>query len=250
MDKYKKPKHAPMNADLPFIKCATCERMVLTVLKEVTTLVDAANKKAPKKAQTRRFESSSNLGGLEESVEDVLAKVCDPENDGLKEYGKERRSASGKWLAAHDVAKSTADRRKLVLEPKDAGHCRRECRTIAKACESVMERVSADDDTDLASYLISALKEKLSVGTVQQRVCTKIAGVCKKGAVPLWPEGKPRKNEQFKPKTEQDLKTEEMLATMAGEHGNGITMMQPGDYELPGSENRAPDEIDVLKDEL
>ena len=79
-----------------------------------------------------------------------------------------------------------------------------------------------------------------------------MAGVCKKGKVPLWPEGKVRKNEEFKPKTDQDKKLQHMLETMAGENGNGISLMNPGDYDLPGDDYTPPkvDEIDILKDEI
>ena len=87
------------------------------------------------------------------------------------------------------------------------------------------------------------------MGMVEQRLCTKMGRVCRKGNVPLWPEGKPRMNEQFKPKDEQDLKLEEMVATMAGDHGTGITMMKPGEYDLRDG-TVTIDEIDVLKEEL
>ena len=35
------------------------------------------------------------LGGLEDATEDVLTQLCDPENDGRKEYGKAARSGAG-----------------------------------------------------------------------------------------------------------------------------------------------------------
>ena len=67
--------------------------------------------------------------------------------------------------------------------------------------------------------------------------------------VPLWPEGKPRMNEQFKAKTAEELRTEFMAETMAGEGGNGITIARPEDYDL-GDGKKKVDDVDVLKEEL
>ena len=53
------------------------------------------------------------------------------------------------------------------------GHCRRECRTIEKACAGVV-----DDIDELGEYLLSAAREGKSAGTVAQRVCVKMAGRC------------------------------------------------------------------------
>ena len=52
--------------------------------------------------------------------------------------------------------------------------------------------------------------------------------------------------------SDQDKKLESMLETMAGENGNGISVMQPGDYDLPGDSpsKHKVDDIDILRDEL
>ena len=172
-----------------------------------------------------------------DSREDLLEKICDADAD-----GKEGRGDEGIWLSELDVVKQG---QALVLEHKGPGYCRRECRTIAKACDSVMEKLDSDE---LVELLFSTSKEKQSAGVAAQRVCTKMAGVCKKGKVPLWPEGKARKNEQFKPKDKKDDDLEDLLASMKGMPGGaGLTMMKPGDMDL-GDDHI--DEIDVLKDEV
>ena len=77
-----------------------------------------------------------------------------------------------------------------------------------------------------------------------------MAGVCKKGKTPAWPEGKVRKNEQFKPKTAKDKQTEELMASlqsMPGMGGQGLSMMTGSDIDL--GENKV-DPIDELKDEV
>lgn len=162
---------------------------------------------------------------------------------GLAErQGKEGRGKDGVWMSELDVSKKG---QALVLTHQGPGYCRRECRTIAKACESVMEKLDSDE---LAEVLISSTQEKKSAGVVAQRVCTKMAGVCKKGKVPLWPEGKVRKNEQFKPKDSKDDELEDMLAGLKGmPGGGGLTMMKPGELDLGDDK---VDDIDVLKDEL
>ena len=78
-------------------------------------------------------------------------------------------------------------------------------------------------------------------------MCTQMAGVCKKGKVPLWPEGKVRKNEQFKPKDKSSSDIDDLLASMGGmPGGGGMTAMSASDLDLGGE----VDEIDILKDEL
>jgi len=193
---------------------------------------------APKSEKKRRFDHSSDLGGLEASVEDLISSVCDSE------------SKEGAWMSDYDIVKrGTA----LKLESQVGGdtvggHCRRECRTecrklapdghhhllapapkapavavcgaegarrrrspkalavaalqrhqsgpsapslatalrcrtIEKACAGVVDGID-----ELAEYLLTAAREGKSVGTVAQRVCTKMAGVCKKGKTPAWPD--------------------------------------------------------------
>ena len=65
---------------------------------------------------------------------------------------------------------------------------------------------------------------------------------------PLWPAGKPRQNEQFKPKDKKDSELEDLLASMQDmPGGGGMTMMNPSEMDLGDDK---VDDIDVLKDEL
>ena len=116
----KKPKPAPLNKDVPYIKCQACELMAARALAQVKELVAGA---APKSEKKRRFDHSSDLGGLEAEVEDLVGSVCDSE------------SKAGAWMAEYDIVKRGAA---LKLESQVGGdtvggHCRRECRTIEKA---------------------------------------------------------------------------------------------------------------------
>ena len=73
--------------------------------------------------------------------------------------------------------------------------------------------------------------------------------MCKKAKRPLWPEGKPRKNEEFKPRDPKDDDLEDLIASM----NNGMpgaqqmSMMRPSEMDLGDGQI---DEIDVLKDEM
>ena len=245
----KKAKSAPLNGDLPYLECPVCEKAMSEAMKQVTALVAADTTQKPKKGAKRRFESANNLGDVEGHTEEFLRDMCVPDNDGLKEYGKPRRSPAGVWLAELDVVKQGSH---LVLDHRGSGHCRRECRTLAKSCEALMDRLG-DGDDDLSAYLVSAAREQVAESAVVHKVCHQMAGVCTPAKRKTWKEGRVRKNEQFKPKTEEEKRQELMLETMAGENGNGITMMKPGDYDFPdgyGDLGGNVDDIDVLKDEL
>jgi hypothetical protein len=210
----KKPKPAPLTADLKYIRCTVCEKLVAEALRQMEELTSV------------------------NQVEDMLERLCDADAD-----GKEGRGREGVWMSELDISKQG---QALVLENKGPGYCRRECRTIAKSCDSVVEKLG--DDDDFASFLLNAKQENQSVGTVVQRVCVKMAGVCKKGKVPLWPEGKPRKNEEFKPKDKTQADVEDLLASLQGMPGGaGMTAMSASDFDLGDGKE---DPIDVLKDEM
>jgi hypothetical protein len=228
----KKPKPSPLTKDVKFIKCQTCEIATAKALEQVKALLAA---KAPPTEKKRRFDHSSDLGGIEASVEDVVSALCNSE------------AKEGSWMADYDIVKrgSALKLENQVGGDVAGGHCRRECRTIEKACADVVDSVD-----ELGEYLLEAAREGKSTGTVAQRVCTKMAGVCKKGKTPPWPEGKVRKNEQFKPKTKKDKETDELMANlrnMPGMEGQGLSMMSGSDLDLGDG---AVDDIDVLKDEL
>ena len=207
----KKPKPAPLKADLKYIKCAVCEKMVAEALRQMEDL------------------SSTS------AVEDMLERVCDADAD-----GKEGRGKEGSWMSELDVSKKG---QQLLVEHKGPGHCRRECRTVAKACDSVVEKLENDE---LAEVLLNGARAQTSTGMIAQRVCVQMAGVCKKGKVPLWPEGKVRQNEVFKPKEKKDSDIDDLLASMGGMGGmGGLTTMSASDMDLG-----IVDEIDQLRDEL
>ena len=71
--------------------------------------------------------------------------------------------------------------------------------------------------------------------------------MCKKGKVPLWPEGKARKDEEFKPRDEKQDSIDDLLASLNKDapEGQALTSMSAGDLDLGGDE-----EEEALKEEL
>lgn len=228
-DMPKKPKPAPMDADIKYIRCAVCERAAGQLFKQVEAAV-AGNKPAPEKR--RRFDTSASTGDLEAQVEEIVANVCDADKD------------KGGWMAEYDVVKGEdkAGNGALLLEHKGPGHCRRECRTIAKTCAATIEKV----DSELPELLLEYVRAGKSEGTLIQRVCTKLAGVCKKGRTPAYPAGKVRRNEEFKEKTQKDIDNEKLMETLKGMPGGGGMQMLGGDDIDLGDD----DGSDGLKDEV
>ena len=236
----KKPKPAPLKDDLKYIKCATCQKMAGEAYRKV---VEFYEEQPPDTPARRRFEASG-AATLSERVELLLEEICNPEND-----GKKGASASGKWLRNYDIRKKSQGGAATELELVNAGKgiCRRECYTIAKSCESLLSKLS-DGEDDLSEVLIKMVKERQSAGMVQQRICTKLAGVCKKGKVPLWPEGKARKDEEFKPRDEKQDSIDDLLASLNKDapEGQALTSMSAGDLDLGGDD----EEEEALKEEL
>ena len=62
---------------------------------------------APKSEKKRRFDHSSDLGGIEASVEDLVGSICDSE------------SKEGAWMAEYDIVKRGAA---LKLENQVGGN--------------------------------------------------------------------------------------------------------------------------------
>jgi hypothetical protein len=237
-DPPKKPKPAPMNEDLPYIACGVCTHLVTEMLRQSQEM---AKGEVPTVEKKRRFDFSHERGALQASIEDVISRICDADQDGLEGRGKQ-----GLWMSELDISK---DGRQLVLENKGSGFCRRECRTIAKSCERVREKLE-DADDDLAETLLAAIRSKQPAPELAQRVCTTMAGVCKKkGKGKLWPEGKPRMNEQFKHRNSKWNELEEFLGSMKGTMGEDmkLNVLRPGEMSIDGDE---VDELDVLKEEL
>lgn len=121
-------KPAPLDGDIPYIRCSVCDELALQLHAAAGRMVKELG---PKRQPKRRLETSSNLGGLEEQVETMLTEICNVEK------------TAGKWLRNYDISKAGSA---LSLVKRKPGKCRRECRTVEKACNAVLEAQKGDDD--------------------------------------------------------------------------------------------------------
>lgn len=165
------------------------------------TLKAKKSKKQPK----RRLETNSNLGGVEEETETMLLSICNPEEP------------VGKWMRHIDIVKAG---NMLMLNTMPLGKCRRECRTIEKACNGVLDLLG---DEDLSEIILEAAREKAGTAALGKHLCASASSVCTKGKTPLWPDSKIRKNEEFWQLNEEEIADEqrtEDAAKMTGPTGN------------------------------
>lgn len=95
----------------------------------------------------------------EADILDRLEKMCDPDTD------------EGEWISRFDIQES---KDKLVLKDMGVvGECNAKCRTIARACESIVESA---DLTDLSEALYSGSKR----AELTQTLCYGSRGACVK----------------------------------------------------------------------
>lgn len=80
----------------------------------------------------------------------------------------------GSWVGQIDLVKDGTTLM-LATQPHD-GKCRRECRTVERACEDVLDKA----DTDFTEILYNSAKDGESLEQVQRLICNRAAGVCKK----------------------------------------------------------------------
>ena len=188
--------YPPLKKDIPFIKCQVCQRMAQSAFGSVQTLVQEHEAK-PKKPKGKKKTFNDGTTSFEhkgdgdakllEDIDGVMDRVCDVE------------SKEGSWMAATDIVKQGEELKLIYIKP---GTCRRECRTMARACEQIVESI----DEEIAQAMHKAVVAGQSVGMAAQRVCNKLTKVCKKGATP--PFKGTRKNEDFWPFTDEDVKFE------------------------------------------
>lgn len=227
----KRAQPAPLDDDIPYIRCGVCRALARKLYAEAEAIVA---KHGPKKVRKTRLESDSNLGGSEGDVETLLLHVCNPEK------------TPGKWMRELDVYKNGSA---LLFKQMPIGRCRRECRTIEKVCYQLLEDTG---DDDLGEILLLGVKSSTGLAAFSEHMCKKMTKACKKGQPPPWPEGKVRKNEEFIPLTKNEIADEEateQAQQVKTKSGNPIKSYKLQDFDIDGFRGKA-DPRDELKDEL
>jgi hypothetical protein len=151
------PKSEVVKSDLPYIRCDVCRRMTEMAYEHAKQVLDKRFKyKAKRKNEIVNFDG-------EAEVADYIEKLCAPDKAG----------SPGEWIKSIDLV---ADGDRLVLHNTGLpGHCDRECRTIERACEDIVDAA----DTDFSEVLYEAVKDGTDLEKVQRLVCNRSAKVCK-----------------------------------------------------------------------
>ena len=127
-----------------YLGCTVCKLAVEEIWKEALRLREEAPYKKPS----------------EDMYQDSIAQICDPIKD------------LGEWVAMYDVTQSERGAPLRMEKQEYMCECRRECRTIQKACENIIN----EHMEDMAESLYK--RDAASLEKFSNRVCTKWAEAC------------------------------------------------------------------------
>ena len=182
-----KPQAEIMKADLKYIKCGVCRKMVEIAHDKATELLEKRFKhKKKRKHEVVEFDG-------EGAVQEFVEKMCNP----LK--------PEGDWVGRIDLVQE-GTQLQLATQPSH-GKCKKECRTIERACDDVLDAA----DTEFTEILYNAIKEGEPIDKVQRYICNRAAGVCKKKPPPLTTR---KEDERFEPMTPEEKQMQDMQANL------------------------------------
>lgn len=134
----------PIHKSVKDLECVVCKKAAQVLWDAALELRETAPYKKPS----------------EDMYFDTIVELCVPEKDG------------GEWITFQDVVQKSEGAPLKLEDQGYLGECRRECRTVAKACANVFE----EHREDVAESLFkrdAATFEKFS-----NRICVKWSGVC------------------------------------------------------------------------
>ena len=155
----------PIHKSVKDLECVVCKKAAQVLWDAALELRETAPYKKPS----------------EDMYQDSIAQVCDPIKD------------LGEWVAMYDITQSERGAPLKMEKQEYMCECRRECRTIQKACENLVNEHAEDMAESLYKRDASSL-EKFS-----NRVCTKWAGACPGGGYKTYL----HPNEHFMPLDEE-----------------------------------------------
>ena len=97
----------------------------------------------------------------EDEMQELTEELCNPDLD------------EGEWITFYDITQSEKGAALKIEKQEYVGECRKECRTIAKACATVYD----EHREDVAEALYKQ-QETLTAEKLKGRLCTKWSGVC------------------------------------------------------------------------
>jgi len=185
--KNQKPQAELLKADMKYIRCGVCRKMVdVAYHKSEELLRKRFQVKKKRKNEVTEFDG-------EGAVQEFVEKMCNP----LK--------PEGEWVGMIDL-KQEGEELQLAQQPT-AGKCLKECRTIEATCDEVLDKA----DAEFTEILYNAIKDGNTIEQAQRYICNRAAGVCKKKPPPL----KTRKvDEKFLPMTAEEKQMQDMQANL------------------------------------
>lgn len=206
-------KSAPAAArkeDIKFIKCAVCNEIAKQLSQQVNKKRDEV---APKQLS-------------EYQIIEVAENVCN------------LKRSEGDWMLHEDIVEEGD---KLVLvEQKEEGECKTECKTIEKACQEVM----GYHDTDVAEFLF---KGAVQADGLSKFLCKDLSKACH-GKIPPVPKDR-IPGEVFTPKSSKDAEIERIMRSMSDMPGAPGMKVYSKDDLMNGMPNLNGDEDDEDEDE-
>lgn len=179
------PKAKARKADVPLVICGVC-KLLAPVLRDLVQL---------KRDQLPRYKR------LEEAtVQDLVEKkICDP------------TAREGVWVTGVDLVEDELEGELAVKDMGGPGQCGRECQTVARACREILD----DHDIEVAELLWKGVGADF-----EETLCgEELSGACANKPPPL-PAGRPV-GEPWEAKSAEDLKMEQLLASVKGMPGMG-----------------------------
>lgn len=121
----------------------------------------------------------------------------------------------GRWTAKIDITRESANGPFTLERKEELGYCKAECTAVQRACQNAFKGLEED-------FTEMLMKEK-SVKSMRQKLCKK---ACSKKA-PAMPEQ--WKDEEFSPRDQKEVETEDMMADMKAKTGMGMKMYKRED---------------------
>lgn len=185
--KNQKPQAELLKADLKYIRCGVCRKMVDIAYGKSSELLEKRFN-----FQKKRKNEATEFDG-EGAVQEFLEKMCNP----LK--------PEGDWVGKIDLVQE--GQQLLLASQPMHGKCKKECRTVEAACEDILDKA----DTDFTEILYNSIKDKTPLDKVQRYICNRAAGVCKKKPPPLVSR---KIDERFEPMTAEEKQMQDMQANL------------------------------------
>lgn len=193
---------AAARRDVLLVACAVCRKMAEKLPEIVSEREEAVASGA--------FERARRSTIREDDVIATVEDMCRPESE------------SGWWIQRLDIVES-GDALVLV-EHAEPGRCGRECRTIVKACERIL------DESDVILEASNRIwRGDGTAADLEAAMCHELTTTCARGIPPVPPDRTP--GPPFEPMPSDERHADELVRSMRGIEGMpGMKVVRREDY--------------------